>query len=354
VVFPQSQVITQFENKVFANIKDYPSGIIFLAAVSGGADSMAMLTALCAVLEKDQLFCIHINHNLRSAEETKNDGELVLNFCKEQGIKCCIETIPPGKITAFAKKKGTGIEAAARFFRRRAFFKEAARLGDNTFILTAHTKDDLLEQSLMRILRGAGPAGLAVMPVRNKRLIRPLLSISRAEIINYLNNKNIPWREDSSNTDEKFLRNRIRRRLVPLLNESFPSWKTGLSAMAETQALAAEFIIEEAGRLIKWNKNKPQSFTEGGNSEDFLSANAQDFFAQPLIIREESLFLAVDELLKGTKNSRTVKRSSIRRFCAGAKTADLGPVQVKQKDGNILLLHSKKDFFECGVSRLIK
>ncbi|MDR1868885.1 MAG: tRNA lysidine(34) synthetase TilS [Treponema sp.] len=325
---------------------------IFLAAVSGGADSMALLAALCAVTQKENIFCLHVEHGLRPAEESSGDAEFVRDFCREAGINCDVVSIPPGKIASLARRRGIGIEAAARFFRRRALFRQAARLGENVVILTAHTKDDMLETALMRVLRGAGPAGLAAMPVSRgshpRRILRPLLSITRADVISYLQERKIPWREDSTNKDEKFLRNRVRRRLIPLLNESFPSWKTALSGMSQTQSLAAAFIGEEACLRIVWNLKKIQP-------QSSLSTDAENFFAQPQIIREEALFLAVDRLLAGRKSSVPVKRSVIRRFCSGAvSAADLGPARVSRKDGKIVLSAGKKGFSETGFSLLIK
>jgi tRNA(Ile)-lysidine synthase len=304
---------------------------------------MAMLASLCAVWRKEKLFCLHVNHSLRPAESLA-DAEFVANFCKERGIQCRVTDIPPGKIARFAKRRGTGIEAAARFFRRRAFFREAALLGDNVLILTAHTKDDLLETALMRVLRGAGPAGLAVMPVKNGSLLRPLLSITRAEAVEYLKAKNIPWREDSTNTDEKFLRNRIRRRLVPLLDESFPSWKAALSGMAETQSLVTSFLAEETRRRVIWESGKKK----------LIFTDEENFFAQRLIIREEAVFQGVDRLLAGREGSR-VKRAVVRRFCAGNEAAaDFGLLRARREGGKVVLAVKKNKFCESGFSLLIK
>ena len=317
---------------------------------------MAMLASLCALRPKEKLFCLHVNHSLRPAESAA-DAEFVAGFCKEQGVLCNVAVIPPGKIARFAKRRGTGIEAAARFFRRRAFFSEAARLGDNVLILTAHTRDDMLETALMRVLRGSGPAGLAAIPVKKRRLIRPLLSITRAEVLEYLKAKNIPWREDSTNTDEKLLRNRIRRRLIPLLDESFPSWKAAISGMAETQSLAASFLADETSRRVKWEgeneklgaahlswKTHPSLFIDEGN-----------FFAQPQIIREEAIFQGIDKLLAGREGCAAVKRAVVRKFCAGnAAAADLGSVRAVRKGGKLVLSVKKKEYHESGFSLLIK
>jgi len=313
---------------------------------------MALLAALLALKEsgvigKDALYCLHVEHGIRPAEESQGDAEFVSKFCKNSGIECRVKNIPQGKIAAFAQKKGIGIEAAARFFRHRAFSKEANLLGEKTIILLAHTKDDLLETALMRILRGAGSAGLAAMPEKRGRLLRPLLKMTRADVIEYLKEKNISWREDSTNTDEKYLRNRIRRSLIPLLNEAFPSWKSGVFGMAQTQSLTAEFIKSEAADRIKW-----MDISRNAKSHVSFSTKAENFFAQDQIIREEAVFLAIDELLKNKKNPRPVKRAVVRSFCERkVNAADLGTVKIRLDGDKIILSRTQKEYFEKGVSR---
>jgi tRNA(Ile)-lysidine synthase len=336
-------------------LKDCPCGTVFLAAVSGGADSMAMLAALCAVIPKDRIFCLHVEHGLRPAEESRGDAEHVRTFCEKNGIDCRIESIAPGKVESFARRKGAGIEAAARHFRRRLLFRHAARLdreGAKTRILTAHTKDDALELSLMRILRGAGPAGLATMPVSRGRILRPLLNTGRADVIQYLTEKKIFWREDSTNTDEKFLRNRVRRRLIPLLNEFFPEWKTGLSALAATQSLVADYFSKNTQKSITWER-----------AACGLVTDEENFFSVSKIRREEAVFCGIDKLSSkkekmfpdGEFQVHSIKRSVIRRFCSGsAAAADLGPLTLRRERGKVALSPKNRDFYESGFSLLIK
>jgi tRNA(Ile)-lysidine synthase len=255
---------------------------------------MALLAALCIVVPVERLFCLHVEHGLR-AEESKGDAEFVRDFCEKNKVNCRIMSIPPGKVTTLAKRRGIGLEAAARFYRHRALFREAARLdcqGEKTRILIGHTKDDMLELALMRILRGAGPAGLAIMPQNRGRILRPLLSLSRGDIIAYLKEKKLPWREDSTNTGDIFLRNRIRHRLIPLLSEFFPAWKKGITGMAETQSLASAFIAEEAAQRIAWKREKRTLVTDAGI-----------FFAQSEIVREEALFQGINLFLKGEQGT---------------------------------------------------
>jgi tRNA(Ile)-lysidine synthase len=206
--------------------------------------------------------------------------------------------------------------------------------------------------SLMRVLRGAGPAGLASMPVSRGRILRPMLNISRSDVIQYLTEKKISWREDSTNTDEKFLRNRVRRRLIPLLNEFFPDWKNGLCALAATQSLVAEYFSGNAQKNITWERS-------GGG----LVTDEENFFSVSKIIREEAVFCGIDKL-SSTKNKispngnfqvHSIKRSVIRRFCSGLSAAvDLGPLTLKREGGKVALSPKNRDFYESSFSLLIK
>jgi tRNA(Ile)-lysidine synthase len=354
--YGQTQVISTFEDTVAAVIADCPSGTVFLAAISGGADSIAMLAALAAVRSRStgsrsafSLRCIHIEHGIRPPAESRGDAEFVRSFCKQFRIPCRIVSVAPGKIAATAKERGIGIEAAARLYRMKAWFREARRLEalPSTMsatmsaalpvrILTAHTADDMLETALMRILRGAGPSGLAAMPICRGPLLRPLITLNRREVLNYLADRNITWREDSSNVDTKFFRNKVRHCLIPHLNEHFPQWRMTLMALAETQSLTASFIRHEVRRRIHWQSPIPH----------VLYTNAEVFFAQPAIIREEALFRGIDRLLSSSqkmtcsrKSKRVnIRRTNIRHFSEGGITAvDLGLLDLRRKGEHIVL-----------------
>jgi len=343
------------EDTVADAVLNCPAGTTYLAAVSGGADSVAMLSALAAVREKSfDLRCIHVEHGIRSEAESRGDAEFVKSLCEELHIQCKIVSIKPGRIAAVAKERGIGIEAAARLFRRRCWFREAKRLEalpekPQIRILVAHTADDALETTLMRILRGAGPSGLALMPASRGRILRPLINLRRSDVIDYLEEKKIPWREDSSNSDIRFLRNRVRRRLIPLLNESFPQWRATLAAFAETQSLASGFIQNEASARVLW-----QPFE--GLQSPALCTDAGVFFAQPVIVREEALFQGIDRLQRNLRLPaqlpKTIKRANIRRFCEGGKKAvDLGPMRLCKDSKKVII--SVPIHGEYGFSLLI-
>jgi tRNA(Ile)-lysidine synthase len=327
-----------------------------------------MLAALDAVRNRPtssraafKLRCIHIEHGIRPPAESRGDAEFVRSLCKQFHIPCRVVSIAPGKIASLAQNRGIGIEAAARLYRHRAWLREARRLkflsavlpvtlstAQSVRILTAHTEDDMLETALMRIFRGAGPSGLAAMPASRGLLLRPLITLSRHDVLDYLADKNITWREDSTNTDTQFLRNRVRHCLIPQLNEHFPQWRTTLTALAETQSLTAEFINDEASRRIQWQVPIPHS----------LSTNAATFFAQPAIIREEALFQGIDRLLPNSHETArfrkikrvNVRRVNIRRFSEGAVTAvDLGPLDLRRKGEHIVLSVKKNRARRSGT-----
>jgi tRNA(Ile)-lysidine synthase len=292
-----------------------------------------MLAALANLRDRFPypLHCIHIEHGIRPREESRGDAEFVRSLCKKFHVPCCVVSIKPGKIAAVAKDRGIGIEAAARLYRRRIWFREARRIeaaeGRPVRILTAHTADDMLETVLMRIFRGSGPSGLAAMPVSRGRLLRPLITLSRRDILDYLTKKNIHWREDSTNTDTQFLRNRIRHCLIPQLNEHFPQWRSAISSLAKTQSLTAEFIRQEAANRIKWSSPP--------NNYPLLTTHYSLFFAQPAIIREEALFQGINKLGLPAK----IKRKNIRHFAEGKVAAiDLGPLQLRHDSHHIMIL----------------
>jgi tRNA(Ile)-lysidine synthase len=346
-----------------------------------------MLAALAAVRNRStfsrstssrsafNLRCIHIEHGIRPPAESRGDAEFVRSFCKQFRIPCRVVSIAPGKIAAAAKDRGIGIEAAARQYRHHAWFREARRLETlpailsailpsalpavlpavlsaalPVRILTAHTADDMLETALMRIFRGAGPSGLAAMPASRGSLLRPLITLNRRDILDYLAERNITWREDSTNTDTQFLRNRVRHCLIPQLNEHFPQWRTTLTALAETQSLTAEFIDDEANRRILWQSSVPHC----------LYTDAEAFFAQPAIIREEALFQGIDRLLPNSHETArfrkikrvNIRRVNIRRFSEGVITVvDLGPLDLRRKGEHIVISVKKNRARRSGAGK---
>ena len=197
--------------------------ITVLLAISGGADSVAMLRAMLALRTagEGRLVAAHLNHRLRG-EQSQADETFVSELCRRLKIPCEVGRI---EIDALASRQREGLEEAARNARYEFLEHTAARLGAR-YIVTAHTADDQAETILHRIIRGTGIGGLSGMSrVRllgpATTLIRPMLGIRRAELLGYLEDLGQTYRSDASNTDIRFTRNRIRHQLLPQLADDF-------------------------------------------------------------------------------------------------------------------------------------
>ena len=210
-------------NKLYSFIRQQGmivAGDKIVCAVSGGADSMALLFAMYLLREKlgITLSAAHFNHNLRGAE-SDGDEQFVRDFCDRYDIELFV-----GSDCVTAGEKG--LEAAARDARY-AFLGTLPGK-----IATAHTANDNAETVLLHLVRGTGLKGLgAIAPVRGN-VIRPMLSVTRQEVLAFLEEYNLPYREDSSNGTDQFLRNRLRHHVMPLLETENPRLAENLSAMA--------------------------------------------------------------------------------------------------------------------------
>ena len=195
-------------------------GDSIVCAVSGGADSMALLWSLYLLKEEWDLnlSAAHFNHHLRG-EESQRDEDFVRDFCAGYGIPLYVGSaeVKPGK---------KGLEAAAREARY-AFLRTLPGK-----IATAHTADDNAETILLHLVRGTGLKGLGGIMPRNGNVIRPMLAVTRAQVEALLEEYCVPHIEDSSNAEDQFLRNRLRHSVMPILREENPRIAENLSAMA--------------------------------------------------------------------------------------------------------------------------
>ena len=215
-----------------------------LLCVSGGPDSVAMFHAFKQIADSMglKLFLGHINHTLR-AEESDRDQAYVEALGTRQNIPVFTSIQDTKK---FAKENKLSIEDSARRLRYK-FFREVADKLDIDVIVTAHTKDDQAETVLMRLLRGTGLKGLRGIPVRSSfgkaLLIRPMIEVSRKEIEVYLKRNRLLPRIDQSNSDTKFFRNKIRLKLLPLIERDYsPAIKSVLLTLADLLDKDYEYI----------------------------------------------------------------------------------------------------------------
>ena len=234
------------------------------AAVSGGADSVALLLLLHAANARPRnalgvgLSAVHVHHGLRG-DEADADLAFVEELCARLKVPLHVRHASvPGRV---ARARQTGqpetVEEAARNLRYE-HFRQLIAEGRADSVLTAHTLNDQAETVLMKLLRGAWTEGLSgihpVILVPNDtlpgRILRPLLGVRRADLVAFLESRNQPWRTDSTNADDVFTRNRIRHHLLPLLREFNPAIDQALANLAELAREDEARWNSELGRIL--------------------------------------------------------------------------------------------------------
>jgi tRNA(Ile)-lysidine synthase len=255
-------------------------GASILIGLSGGADSVALTCALVELRHRLglKISAAHLNHRIRG-DESDRDEEFVRAMCARLGIELIVERAE-GLGASIA---GANLEERAREVRLAFLSRAADRVGAD-FVALGHHRDDQAETVLMRLMRGAGAAGMAAMAERGPgRLIRPMLSISRAEIREYLDARAIPFVEDSSNSSRDILRNRIRADLIPMLERDYaPGLRGRLAEVADEMRSLDELVVAIAEREL-------DAMRIGGGALDVSGFGAVNRAVQGAVIR---LFIA--------------------------------------------------------------
>ena len=236
----------------------FPENCALLACVSGGADSVCLLEALLEIsaMRGYTVSAAHFNHMLRGAESDRDEA-FVRDYCTSRGVSLIVGR---GDVADHASVAGLSVEEAARKMRYNFFYSAAEEIGARR-IVTAHTADDNAETILMNLIRGAGANGLSgIPPMRSASLVgaqgapirsagpvgaqgalnrepisvvRPMLPVTRSEVLMFLEERGIPFIEDSSNNLDVYTRNKIRHSIVPLITEINPKFTTSAAAAAE-------------------------------------------------------------------------------------------------------------------------
>ncbi len=218
-----------------------------VVALSGGADSVALLDALVALRERRglRLVAAHLDHGLRP--DSGEDAAFCRQLCARLEVPLRVGS---ADVRARARQDGGGIEEAARR-ERYAFLRRIRKEEEADAIVTAHNRDDQAETLLLRLLRGSGRAGLAAMRPRSRGIVRPLLQVSRAEVLRHLEERSLSWREDATNADRTLVRNRVRHELLPYLESRFnPRAKEVLARTAGILADEARLLERKARSLL--------------------------------------------------------------------------------------------------------
>jgi tRNA(Ile)-lysidine synthase len=307
-----------------------PLGAKVIVAVSGGADSMALLSALFRLrsIYDMTLIVAHVNHQLRG-EEAEQDALFVEQQAARLGLpfyQTCVD------VKSLQQRSRMSVQQAARQLRYR-FLLALHQALNATRIALGHTADDQAETLLMRLVRGSGPAGFAGMPAVRLPFIRPLITVSRAAICAYLQSERYSWVEDSSNTHMLYFRNCVRLDLLPKLQQYNPQIVRRLNELADmlradSQVLEQQ-VDEWALQTLAW---QPRNGVE---------IDAKLFGLAPVAVQRRLLRRVIEALvaLPAAVSFRHIER--LRQFIVsenqGQQCSLPGEIDIERRAGRILL-----------------
>ena len=273
-------------------------GDAVIVALSGGADSVCLLTVLKQLATPEFLLrAVHVHHGIRGAEADRDEA-FAQKLCESLSVPLCVAYC---HVPAYAAEHGLSEEEAGRILRYQVLEKEAGKweqelpAGSRVKIALAHHRDDNAETILHHLLRGSGLTGLAgIRPVQGRR-IRPLLCVGREEIKAYLEAGHISWCEDSTNQSPDYTRNRIRSQVLPLL-------KTAVNEQAEEHILQAGQIIGQADAYLRQQAEEIWQEAVCGREEDLAAIPLTAFARQPEILKTYLIRHMLDQLHPGWKD----------------------------------------------------
>lgn len=299
------------------------AGDTVLVAVSGGADSVGLLRALHELRPalKIQLAVAHLNHGLRG-KASDADADFVRRLAAERALPVHVAR---RDIRRLAHERALSLEMAAREARYAFLARVASRTGADA-VATGHTADDQAETVVLRLARGAGPHGLAgISPsrtVQGIRIVRPLLSVRRKDIERYLNQRGATWREDASNTDTAFVRNRVRHEVLPLLRARLnPDIDAALCRNAEILADENAWIDELAATILD-----NIGVGESGDALDVRALQDQPLAVQRRVLRLWLTRQGVDTAHLSRELMRQLEGLVARRTGSASLSIPGGPV----------------------------
>ncbi len=275
-----------------------------VVGVSGGPDSVCLLDLLSRLASEEGFFlaAVHVNHRLR--KEAKDDAAFVRELCLKRGIPL---SVYERDVAAEAAKTGETVEEAGRRLRYACLLEEARRRACS-YIAVAHQREDNAETMLFHLARGSGLAGLSGMERiremtgkddRHVQLIRPLLNTSRAEILSYLREYDLPYREDCSNHDLRYARNRIRHQILPELEK--------INTEAVLHINQAEKLLSEVNEYVTEEARKALSSCRSGDGVE--AAKFRNF--PPFLQRQMALLF----LSEAMTQRRDVNRIQVEALC---------------------------------------
>jgi tRNA(Ile)-lysidine synthase len=310
----------------------WPPGATIVAAVSGGPDSLALLGTLLALRARGdprapgEIVVAHLDHGLRG-EASAADAAFVAAFAAERGLRCVVGR---EDVRSLARREKRSLEDAARRARYGFLRRVAAEVGADCIAL-GHTRDDQAETVLMHFLRGSGLAGLAGMAPLEGDLARPLLDLGRAETVAYCEARGWQPRYDASNEDPSFLRNRIRRELLPTLERYNPR-------LRETLARNAALIADDE-RFLEERAREAWVSTLAAETAEAITFRLDGLRALPAALRHRLLRAAALRLAGGEQGLEAAHIEAaerlIRRGARGASIALPSGLRLSRGEGSV-------------------
>lgn len=288
-----------------------------VCAVSGGADSVAMLRALCLLRERlgIEVCAVHCNHGLRGAESDR-DAAFAKALCAELGVSCYTETLT-------LDPHAPGLEARAREARY-AFFARAAEALHAQKIATAHHANDNLETLLFHLARGSGLRGLCGIPPVRGNIIRPMLMVTKEQILAFLRREGAAWVEDATNYDEDFTRNLIRARIVPLLCEISPAAVENSARCQTTLRQDEDALCRAAEDWLAEQADETALPIAAGALPDALAARVVQLKCKKIMKKDNQVldFAHVCAIINLMRQPETVGRVSLAQEWSACRAGD--------------------------------
>lgn len=341
----------------------FSDGQILCLGVSGGADSICLLTAIANALDekkvKQPIYVFTVDHKIRSKEESGGDCDFVKNYCDSLNQKlhyvkiiCEVCELKKGQVLHEAEIRNRGIEEAARYLRYKVFENKILLLLNSSenkkaFIALAHNENDQVETLIMRFLSGSDSGARGGIQVKRTVLlendkeinyVRPLLKVSRKEIEEYLTQQNILWRTDATNSNNDYLRNKIRNSIIPVLDKNVPGWKTGVLSGSEKANFENSFL-EKSIEGIEWQ-------TENG----CLFMNQKDFECLDFVQKERLVYRAINQVCDVNR----MPFSFVKAVCNGEYNICKNGVEITAEQGLLKVKKSKKKATIYGFFDIIE
>ncbi len=319
------------EEKVLEIIKRNLKGTeTIVIGVSGGPDSIFLLNCLLKFNSHHKKFKIivaHVNHMLRG-KEAEEDMKFVESLCKKNAIQFELEKID---VEALSKTTKSSVEESGREIRYN-FFEKLFKEFKADFCITAHHSDDNLETILLNLIRGASVKGLAGMKISTKkksglRIFRPLLCVSKEEIMDFMNSKKIKYRIDRSNMDTTITRNFLRHKVIPVIKTLNPNLSQTVLKNAKTFEDLHNYIHLEAQKWIRKHRDAKKSY------------HIKSFTPLPLALKKQIILTIYQEMVGETKNIENKHVEEVIEVIErniGGKKKKLGRYIVEIKQGRFI------------------